>query len=143
MPSVLLRGNATNPAGTLSTGRFAGGTDGNFSNAGWRNSYDVQVLWELQGLGFGNRAAVKEREADNRAALLELFRVQDRVAAEVVQAHSQVRRASAREVLQVLRSELQLRDAASHGKSRVLFRDTESRTAAALARIRELDAPAE
>lgn len=98
VPSVLVRGNATNPAGTLSTGRFAGGLDGNLSNAGWRNSYDVQVLWELQGLGFGNRAAVKEREADNRAALLELFRVQDRVAAEVVQAHSQVRRASARAV---------------------------------------------
>lgn len=98
VPSVLLRGNATNPAGTLSTGRFAGGTDGNLSNAGWRNSYDVQILWELQGLGFGNRAAVKERQADNRAALLELFRVQDRVAAEVVQAHSQVRRASARAI---------------------------------------------
>jgi outer membrane protein TolC len=99
VPSVLLRGNATNPAGTLSTGRFAGGVDGNLSNAGWRNSYDVQVLWELQGLGFGNRAAIREREADNRAALLELFRVQDRVAAEVVQAHAQVRRASARATL--------------------------------------------
>src|SRR5262245_5469004 len=99
VPSVLLRGNATNPAGTLSTGRFAGGVDGNLANAGWRNSYDVQVLWELQGLGFGNRAAIKERESDNRAALLELFKVQDRVAAEVVQAHSQVRRASARAVV--------------------------------------------
>lgn len=99
VPSVLLRGNATNPAGTLSTGRFAGGIDGNLSNAGWRNSYDVQVLWELQGLGFGNRATVRERESDNRAALLELFRVQDRVAAEIAQAHAQVRRASARAAL--------------------------------------------
>ena len=44
------------------------------------------------------RALVREREADNRAALLELFRVQDRVAAEVVQAHAQVRRAAARAV---------------------------------------------
>jgi outer membrane protein TolC len=99
VPSVLLRGNATNPAGTLSTGRFAGGVDGNLSNAGWRNSYDVQVLWELQGLGFGNRAAVREKEADNRAALLELLKVQDRVASEVTQAHAQVRRASARAAL--------------------------------------------
>ncbi len=99
VPSILLRGNATNPAGTLSTGRFAGGVDGNAgTDAGWRNSYDVQVLWELQGLGFGNRALVHEREADNRAAVLELFRVQDRVAAEVVQAHAQVRRAAARAV---------------------------------------------
>ena len=66
-----------------------------------------------------------------------------RLAEDSVFVRVDLRRASAREVLQVLRSELQLRDAASHGKSRVLFRDTESRTAAALARIRELDAPAE
>jgi outer membrane protein TolC len=99
VPSVLLRGNATNPAGTLSTGWFGGGLEGSVTSGGWRNSFDVQVLWEFQGLGFGNRALVHEREADNRTAILELFRVQDRVAAEVVQAHAQLRRAAVRAVL--------------------------------------------
>ena len=96
VPSLVLRGNATNPAGTLSTGAFGGGLDSRIDHLGTRNSYDVQVLWELQGLGFGNRAAVREREADNRGAILELLRTQDRVAADVVQAHSQATRSAAR-----------------------------------------------
>jgi outer membrane protein TolC len=96
IPSVILRGNATNPGGTLSTGMFAGGINGDVSNSQWRNSMDVQVLWELQGLGFGNSALVREREAEGRIATLELMRTQDRVAAEVAQAHSQMTRAALR-----------------------------------------------
>jgi outer membrane protein TolC len=96
VPSVVVRGNATNPAGTLSTGVFGGGLDSRVDHLGTRNSYDVQVLWELEGLGFGNRAAVREREAENRGAILELLRTQDRVAADVVQAHSQATRSAAR-----------------------------------------------
>jgi outer membrane protein TolC len=96
VPSVILRGNATNPGGTLSTGAFGGGVNGNLNHYGTRNSFDVQVLWELQGLGFGNRAAVREKEADNQLAILEMFRTQDRVAAEVVQAHSQTMRSANR-----------------------------------------------
>jgi outer membrane protein TolC len=99
VPSVILRGNATNPGGSLASGQFAGGVNSEIGNAGWRNSYDVQVLWELQGLGLGNRALVREREAENRTAMLELFRVQDRVAAEVVQAHAQATRAANRATL--------------------------------------------
>src|SRR5207245_2081286 len=52
--------------------------------------------WELRNLGFGNRALVNERQADNRLALLELFRTQDRVAAEVAEAHAQVLSAAER-----------------------------------------------
>jgi outer membrane protein TolC len=96
MPSVLLRGNATNPAGNLAGGYFGGGVNDNLSNFGPRNSVDLQFVWELQNLGFGNRAAVKERQAENRLAVLELFRVQDRVAADVVQAHAQTQRAANR-----------------------------------------------
>lgn len=92
-PSLLLRGNGTNPAGTLSTGAFGGGERDDMQNFGARNSLDVQILWELRNLGFGNAAAVREREAESRAAVLEMFAIQDRVAAEVVQAHSQAQRA--------------------------------------------------
>lgn len=96
IPSVLLRGNATNPAGQLSGGYFGGGVNDNLSNFGWRHSFDVQLLWEFQNLGLGNRALVRERRAENELAVLELFRVQDRVAAEVVQAHAQAQRAANR-----------------------------------------------
>lgn len=90
IPSVLLRGNATNPAGTLSSGYFGGGINDQLSAFGGRNSIDVQVLWELQNLGLGNRARINERRAENQLSMVELFRLQDRVAAEAAQAHAQV-----------------------------------------------------
>ncbi len=93
IPSVLLRGNATNPAGTLSSGVFGGGINSHLGNFSGRNSVDLQIVWELQNLGLGNHAAVRERQAENQQALLELFRIQDLIAAEVVQAHSQAVRA--------------------------------------------------
>src|SRR5207249_1519236 len=96
VPSVLLRGASTNPAGTLGAGMFGGGTGDVINRYGWRSDFDIQVLWQIENLGFGNRARVAERRAENQAAMLELFRVQDRVAAEVVQAHAQAQSAAAR-----------------------------------------------
>ncbi|HZT80334.1 MAG TPA: TolC family protein [Gemmataceae bacterium] len=96
VPSVLLRGASTNPAGTLAAGLFGGGLNDNMSNFGMRSDFDVQVLWEFQSLGFGNKARVNERRAAHRLALIEAFRLQDRVAAEVVQAHAQAQEAAAR-----------------------------------------------
>lgn len=93
VPSVLLRGAATNPAGTLGAGVFGGGAVGQATVFGGRSDWDVQLLWEFQNLGLGNRARVEERKADHQAALLEVFRVQDRVAAEVAQAHAQLQSA--------------------------------------------------
>ena len=67
----------------------------------------MQVLWELQNLGFGNRARVAERRADHQLSTLELFRIQDRVAAEVTQAYAQAESAAAR----ITEAESELRDA--------------------------------
>jgi len=96
VPSVVIRGAATNPAGTLAGGYFGGGIDDNLSKFGGRNSIDFQLLWELQNLGFGNRALVNQRTAENQHAVLAMFRAQDTVAAEVVQAHAQATRAANR-----------------------------------------------
>jgi outer membrane protein TolC len=90
IPSVVLRGASTNPAGTLGGGLFGGGINGSMSNFNARSDIDVQVIWEWQNLGFGNRARVEGRRAENQLAVLELFRLQDRIAAEVVQAQAQV-----------------------------------------------------
>jgi outer membrane protein TolC len=107
LPSVVLRGASTNPAGTLAGGYFGGGINGGMNNFGPRSDLDLQVLWELQNLGLGNRARANERRAENQAALLELFRAQDRVAAEVVQAYAQVQSAADR----IADAELGLKDA--------------------------------
>jgi outer membrane protein TolC len=89
VPSVLLRGFSTPVTGTLAGGVFAGGGGGSISNAGARLDLDLQVLWQFDNLGFGNRARIHQREAEQKLALVTLFRTQDRVAAEAAQEHAQ------------------------------------------------------
>ncbi len=96
IPSLLIRGASTNPSGNLAGGTFGGGLNDDVSHFGARFDIDVQLIWELQNLGFGNRARVNERRAENELAMVEMFRVQDRIAAEVVQSHAQAQSAAAR-----------------------------------------------
>jgi outer membrane protein TolC len=96
VPSVLLRGNTTNPAGNLAGGLFGGGINDFVGNFGARGDFDIQMVWELQNLGLGNRARIRERQAEQQLSVVELFRTQDRVAAEVAQAQAQLESAAAR-----------------------------------------------
>jgi outer membrane protein TolC len=96
IPSVLLRGASTPVTGTLAGGYFGGGRNDNLSNFTARSDFDIQVLWELQNLGFGNRALADQRRAENRLSVLDLFRIQDQVAAEVAQAYAQAQSAASR-----------------------------------------------
>jgi outer membrane protein TolC len=107
LPSLLVRGASTNPAGTLGAGVFGGGINESLNHFGARLDYDVQLLWELQNLGLGNRARVKERQAEHGLTHLEYLRIQDRIVAEVTQAHAEVEAAAAR----VPDAESELRDA--------------------------------
>jgi outer membrane protein TolC len=115
IPSVLLRGAATNPTGTLSSGVFGGGIDSHVGNFSMRNDMDLQLLWEFQNLGFGNKARIHERQAEKEASVLELFRTQDRVAAEVTQAYAQVQSAAAR----IGEAEEGLREASESAKQNI------------------------
>jgi outer membrane protein TolC len=111
IPSILLRGASTNPAGTLAGGYFGGGLNDSLGNFGARSDFDIQVLWELQNLGFGNRALVDLRRAENRLSVLDLFRLQDQVAAEVAQAYAQAQSAASR----LGKAENELKDALESG----------------------------
>ncbi len=95
VPTVALRGVGSQVPG-LAGGVFGGGRNDDLSNFGGRFSFDLQATWEVQNLGLGNRAALRERQAEQRLALLQLLRTQDRVTAEVVQAHAQLRRSANR-----------------------------------------------
>jgi len=95
IPSLLLRGTAT-PQGTLGSGVFGGGLNSDMGKFSARNDYDLQLVWEFPNLGFGTAAKIRERRADNQLAMLELLQLQDRVAADVVQAHAQVQEAAGR-----------------------------------------------
>jgi outer membrane protein TolC len=96
IPSLLIRGFSTPVSGTLGGGYAFYGNNGNLTSSQFREDIDVQLLWRLDNLGFGNRAAVQQREANNQLAVVELFRQQDRVAAEVAQAHAQAQLAARR-----------------------------------------------
>ena len=88
VPSVLLRGSSTPVTGTLAGGLYGGGPNDFMGNFGARSDFDLQVVWEFQNLGLGNRARVNERRGEHQLSILELFRIQDQVAADVVQSHT-------------------------------------------------------
>jgi outer membrane protein TolC len=96
MPSVLLRGFSTPVTGTLGAGTFGGGVNDRIGNFAGRFDCDLQILWVWDNCGLGNYAKVKEKRAEYEAATWELFRVQDRIAAEVVQAYHQAQEAAQR-----------------------------------------------
>jgi outer membrane protein TolC len=77
IPSVAFR---------YSGGGFGGGKNEFFGDFAGRSDADVNLYWELQNLGLADRAMARQRAAQQRAATLELLKVQDRVAAEVVRA---------------------------------------------------------
>ncbi|QVL30396.1 TolC family protein [Telmatocola sphagniphila] len=96
IPSLAFRSVSTNPSGSLAVGSFSAGSAGNFGSMSGRFDYDIQVIWELQNLGLGNYVRIKEKRTEHEIALLELFRIQDRVAAEVIQAYASVTSAAER-----------------------------------------------
>jgi outer membrane protein TolC len=96
IPSVLLRGTSTQVTGTLAGGFYGGGMNSFMGNFGARSDWDLQFLWEFQNLGFGNRARTNERRGEHEISILELFRLQDQVAADVVQTFSLAQSAAGR-----------------------------------------------
>jgi hypothetical protein len=96
VPSLALRSVSTNPSGTLGYGVFGGGINDQLKNFSGRFDIDMQLLWEFQALGFGNRARMNERRAEYEVATLDLFRTQDRIASEVARAFAEVRSAAER-----------------------------------------------
>ncbi len=88
IPSILLRGDSTPVGGTLGAGVFAGGTNGDLGQH--RRSQrlgSASALAARQPRFRQRRPARASATAEHRAAMLELFRAQDRVAADVARAY--------------------------------------------------------
>lgn len=107
LPSVYMRGGNGELPDSMMFGGFTGGPNGTFGNLRPRVDYELQVMWELRNMGFGNAAAMKQRRAEYDVTRMQAYRLQDFVAREVAQAYAQVRSARARE----LRAEVELREA--------------------------------
>jgi outer membrane protein TolC len=98
VPSVVLQGTpgAVSPGSYFMAGVFGSGAHGAGNPWLARDDVSAGLVWELQNLGFGNRALVRERRAEQQRLLVDLFRIQDLVAAEISQARGQLRSAAAR-----------------------------------------------
>ena len=68
-------------------GGFGGGQNGFFGNFGSRGDATVSLFWEVQNLGFADRAIARRSQAEHRAAALRLLKVENQVAAEVAAAY--------------------------------------------------------
>lgn len=95
VPSILITGLGT--PDFYYQGSIFGTGDANSLNQ-WAGRADVsaQAVWKLDNLGFGYRAKVREQQGETQLATVELFKVQDQVAAEVAQAKADVDSATVR-----------------------------------------------
>ncbi|MDQ3329908.1 MAG: TolC family protein, partial [Planctomycetota bacterium] len=75
----------------LSGGGYGGGAGDRFANFDGRSDLDALAVWELENLGFGNRARQREVASQQRQRSLEVQRVRDVVAAQVTQAYHRAR----------------------------------------------------
>jgi outer membrane protein TolC len=94
LPSLVLQSNAS-PNGSLGAGAYGTGIN-SLNHWSGRSDWDAEMIWQFKNLGFGNRGLVTQRRGEQWQALVELFRIQDLVASEVVQAHAQVQAAAVR-----------------------------------------------
>ncbi len=95
IPSILLTGNGS-PEFFFNGGAYATGRGDSLNRWAGRSDVAIQFVWQAENLGLGNRARIRERDAQNLQAVLELFRVQDLVAAEIAQAHAELEAAAVR-----------------------------------------------
>ena len=68
-------------------GGFGGGANSFFGNFGAGGDVAAILFWELQNLGFGDRAIIHRRSAEHESAHLQVVKTEARVAGEVVAAY--------------------------------------------------------
>lgn len=68
-------------------GGFGGGQGAFFGNFGGRGDATVSLFWELQNLGFTDRAIARRSQADHATAALRVIKVENQVAADVTAAY--------------------------------------------------------
>jgi outer membrane protein TolC len=97
VPSLILHGaSQAGPGDFFMYGLFGSGAHGEGNPWVTRGDVALELVWGVDNLGFGNRARVRERRAEQERVLVELFRIQDLVAAEVARAHAQLVSAATR-----------------------------------------------
>ena len=95
LPTVLINGFQT-PNEMIEAGIFGIGTNNKLNQWAGRDDVSLQLMWELEGLGIGNLARIKEQRGEQSKAIIDFFRIQDMVAADVTGAQADLQSAAAR-----------------------------------------------
>jgi outer membrane protein TolC len=96
LPTVIARGGGSTPPYPMAIGAYAGAPGSYIGNFAQRQDWDVEAIWTLQNLGFGNVALIRQRNRELDLARSRQFRFQDIVARDVMVAWADMRSASKR-----------------------------------------------
>ena len=108
LPSILVTGWQAPGGMTTQLGVFGTGSGSSLNNWSLRDDVSLQAVWQLDSMGLGNLAMIKQQRGKQSEAIAMLFKLQDAVAAEVTQAQADVQSAAVRvlEAEQTLRASL-------------------------------------
>ena len=95
LPSILINGFQT-PDELIQAGIFGLGTNNKLNQFDGRVDVSVQAMWQLDAIGIGNLARIKEQRGEQSREIIELFKKQDMVAADVTRAQARLQSAAAR-----------------------------------------------
>ena len=98
LPLITISGFQTPGGMTTEASIFGTGNGGKLNLWSYRQDISPQILFQADALGFGNAAMVKWRRGEASQATIELFQVQDKVAADVTRAQAHLQSAAARTV---------------------------------------------
>jgi hypothetical protein len=96
LPSILLTGWQSPGGMTDQVGIFGTGNGGKMNLWSFREDISTQLVWQLEGFGLGNLARVKKRRGEQSQTIAQLFKMQDDIAAEIIQAQADLQSAAAR-----------------------------------------------
>ncbi|MGH7227443.1 MAG: hypothetical protein ACRELF_29885, partial [Gemmataceae bacterium] len=106
LPTVFSNGYQT-PFELLQVGGYGLGNGGNMNLWSARDDIDEQVIWMADGMGFRNLAWIKEARGMSSQAIVQLFQVQDTIAADVTRTQADLQSAAGR----IAQSEREVRSA--------------------------------
>ena len=102
LPNILINGFQT-PYEMIQAGIFGLGPNSSLNQWVGRADLSYQPLWQLEAFGIGNLARIKAQRGGESMAIIEFYKTQDRVAADVTRAQARLQSAAAR-VLQADRA---------------------------------------
>ena len=96
LPIVIISGFQT-PGGMMMQGSLFGlGPNTSLNQWAGRDDVSLQLVWQFDAFGIGNLARIKQQRGMQSESFVELYRTQDKVAAEVTEAHANLQSAAAR-----------------------------------------------